>query len=478
MAILYFASGFPLGIFYDLLPVYFRQQGIELRQIGLLSLLGLAWTLKFLWAPAIDHYRRHRKWMFIANLIMASVMLYLAVHHGFDASVWLVIGIFTLSSATNDIAIDGYTLEHLKKNEMGLANGVRIGFYRVGMLAAGVVLILSAFISWSGAYITAALIFGASGFICLGAPKEKIYAHTPSLTLLAELQELFLLPRAFATVLIFALGTLWLINSGAHWSATIPYFWTKSVITALLIFLASLIARAWLPPISASERKLTQGPLFGALMELLRRPHIIPVIIFILIFKLPDTAIGFMIKPFWVDSGFTAGEIGFISVNLGIAFSVAGGLAGGWITDKIGIFRSLWISGLLQALPNLVYALAASVVPKAAMGAPILFKYKLLIYSASVAESFAGGLGTAAFLAFLMAIINKKRAATEFALLSSVFALSRSLAGWASGFGAQNLGYASYFLLTFFLLLPAYLFLPWVKKMLHYAAARKDWDQT
>ena len=86
-----------------------------------------------------------------------------------------------------------------------------------------------------------------------------------------------------------------------------------------------------------------------------------------------------------------------------------------------------------------------------------------MLYSASAAESFTGGLGTAAFLAFLMAIVDKRHSATEYALLSSVFALSRSVAGWASGFGAQQMGYAPYFLLTFFLSFPAYALLPWVK---------------
>ena len=61
VAVLYFSEGFPLGVFYDLFPVYFRQQGIALWKIGFMSLLGLAWTLKFLWAPAIDHYRRWRR---------------------------------------------------------------------------------------------------------------------------------------------------------------------------------------------------------------------------------------------------------------------------------------------------------------------------------------------------------------------------------------------------------------------------------
>jgi len=100
------------------------------------------------------------------------------------------------------------------------------------------------------------------------------------------------------------------------------------------------------------------------------------------------------------------------------------------------------------------------------------------MYSASATESFTGGLGSAAFLSFMMAIVDQRRAATEYALLSSVFALSRSVAGWAGGIGAEEMGYAAYFLLTFFLSFPAFLLLPWARRMLdaraggHHARAR------
>jgi PAT family beta-lactamase induction signal transducer AmpG len=216
--------------------------------------------------------------------------------------------------------------------------------------------------------------------------------------------------------------------------------------------------------------------MFGALIELLRRPGIMPVLIFILIFKLADASMGFMVKPFWVDSGFTAAEIGLVSVNLGLILSIAGGIAGGWYTDRAGIYRALWVLGLFQAVSNLGYALAAGVIPPAATGSTLLLEHRVLLYSASAIESFTGGLGTAAFLAFLMAIVNKQRAATEYALLSSVFALSRSFAGWAGGIGAQEMGYSAYFLLTFFLAFPAYLFLPWVKRMLASTQAAADSD--
>jgi PAT family beta-lactamase induction signal transducer AmpG len=197
----------------------------------------------------------------------------------------------------------------------------------------------------------------------------------------------------------------------------------------------------------------------------------IAILLFILLFKLGDSSMGFMVKPFWVDSGFTNQQIGLVSVQLGLAFSIAGGLLGGWYVDKVGIFRGLWVLGLWQALSNLGYASAAWVMPHAAQGGEVALAHQAMVYSASAIESFTGGLGTGAFLAFLMAITSRERATTEYAILSSIFAFSRAVAGWAGGIGAQEMGYAAYFFLTFWLSFPAFLLLPQVRRMLAAADA-------
>ncbi len=480
VGLLYFSEGFPLGIFYDLFPVQFRQQGVALWKIGFMSLLGLSWTVKFLWAPAIDHYRSHRRWMFVADLLMGMVVLVFSLKSGFGPWVWIAIGGFTLLSATNDIAIDGYTIEFLGKGELGLANGLRIGFYRVGMLASGFVLILSDYIGWSGAYLAAAMMLFALGFFCLKAPHEQVYTKRQSISLTVELKGLLRHPPAFGAVLLLILGTLGLINKATQWSESFPEFWILAFGLAFLLFGASLSAHF----ISKNSGKtdilneINKGPMFGTFMNMLRRPYFVPVVFFILTFKLADSAMGFMIKPFWVDVGFSATEIGMVSVNLGLLLSISGGIVGGWITDRTSIFKALWVLGLFQAISNLGYALSALIIPVGNSSALMPFQYKAMIYIASATESFTGGLGTAAFLAFLMAIVNKRHSATEYALLSSIFALSRSLAGWAGGFGADSLGYASYFFLTFFLAFPAYLLLPWVRKMLQYAGSQEGWGQS
>ncbi len=475
VGILYFAEGFPLGVFYEIFPVYFRQQGVELRQIGVLSLLGLAWTLKFLWAPAIDYWRHHRRWMAGADVLMGGVMLYFAVQAGFGPVVWIAIGTFTALSATNDIAVDGYTIEFLAKEELGLANGIRIGLYRVGMLASGFVLMASEWLGWRGAFVISAVIFFILAVICLTAPREQALTVKRE-SVRAELGTLAHSPFALTVLAGFVLGVILLVDSVVNWSAAVGGFWAYAVAVAVGVAACVRLAAHFVAPrrgnrqgeISAADDKvaLTRGPLFGALMELLERPGIAMVLVFILIFKLPDAAMGFMVKPFWVDVGFTAAEIGLVSVNIGLALSIAGGVVGGWITDRIGIFRALWVLGLAQAFSNLGYWIAAMAIPPATAGVLIPFEHKALMYAASATESFTGGLGTAAFLAFLMAIVRKDRAATEYALLTSVFALSRSVSGWVGGIGAQSMGYASWFLLTFFLAFPAYLLLPWVRRML------------
>ncbi len=376
IALLYFAEGFPFGIVTDNLPVYFRVHGVSLREIGLMGLLGLPWTLKVLWAPLVDQLGHARRWTTCALLAMALV---LAMLPAFDPSVptralWALLFVLTIASATQDIAIDAYTIGLLERGEEGVANGIRVSAYR------------------------AALIVGGGGLVA--------------------------------------------IADYAGW----PFVFTTAALTSVL--LAAAAARV---PATAVE----SGPRprwLESFRDWLARPGAAFVFLFVLTYKLGDASMGPMVKPFWIDRGLTVAEIGLVSTTLGVALGVLGALSGGVLTSRLGIFSSLWILGLTQALSNLGYAAAA------ATGAG-----RAGIYAASAVESFTGGLGTAAFLAFLMRACEKTQAATQYALLSALFGLTRTLASAASGFGAERMGYASYFAFTFVLSFPAYLLLPWVR---------------
>ncbi|MFQ5482542.1 MAG: MFS transporter [Nitrospinaceae bacterium] len=422
----------------------------------------------FVSKESVDYFRRHRRWIFIMDSLMGLVLLAFAVILDFGPWVWVAIGLFTVFSATSDIAIDAYTIEMLDKKELGMANGLRNGFYRVGMLAAGIILILSDWLTWRATYFAGALILFCCGWACLQAPREKSYATRSGVSAQAEFLLLLKHPYALTCVYLLIIGSFRLMDLKIGFSEGHAYFWPCLVLGAGGVFGGATVLRARAMETRVSlESQLREGPMFGALFELLQRPNIIPIIAFILLYKLADSSMGFMVKPFWVDAGFSASEIGLVSVQIGLGLSIAGGLAGGWFTDRVGIFHGIWILGLLQAVSNLVYAWVAATLAPELAGAALEASHRWFMYSASVIESFTGGLGSAAFLAFLMAIVNKRRSAAEYALLSSIFALSRSVAGWASGFGAEAMGYSSYFTLTFFLAFPAYFLLPWVKKMMN-----------
>jgi PAT family beta-lactamase induction signal transducer AmpG len=220
---------------------------------------------------------------------------------------------------------------------------------------------------------------------------------------------------------------------------------------ALAILFFALAAAAWLSPrvpLENTERRHVLAPVLHWLL----RWEMVPVVLFVLLFKVGDSTLGRMVKPFWVDRGYSLTEIGSISVTLGVVLTILGALAGGWIVNRIGIFRSLLWLGLAQLVSNVGYVVVAAVdLPRES------------IYVASMIESFTQGLGTAAFLSFLMNLCDKEHAATQYAILSALFALTRDVAGAFTGIGVESLGYAVFFAITTALALPALALLPLIR---------------
>ncbi len=219
-----------------------------------------------------------------------------------------------------------------------------------------------------------------------------------------------------------------------------------------------LAAIAWMSPrvtLETEERRHSIRPVLRWALQW----KMLPVVAFILLYKLGDSTLGRMVKPFWVDRGYSLAEIGAISVSLGVALTIVGALVGGWFTNRYGIFRALLWLGLAQMVSNLGYvAVAAVELPRES------------IYVASVIESFTQGLGTAAFLSFLMNLCDKEHAASQYAILSALFALTRDVVGAFSGLGVEAWGYAAYFAVTTALALPGLALLPAVKPRIREAA--------
>jgi len=375
VSLLYFAEGFPFGIIEQTFPVYFRIHGMSLVDVGLLSLLSLPYALKFLWAPAVDFLGMRRQWIAAAQFLMAAALVVLLMLNPSDPGLILCAAIASLAilSATQDIAVDAYTIEMLKASELGMANGFRQAAYRTAMIVSGGIFVaLGGWIGWKITYLAASGVLVVCSIVSLRLPAVEV-ARPP-------------------------------------------------------FSLASLVA-----PVS----------------DFLARPGVIQVAAFILLYKLGDMAMGPMVRPFWLERGLSTTEIGLITGTLGVIAAIAGGLAGGLFMARYGIFHGLWFLGLWQSLSNLCYAWVAAS-PEAG---------SMAIYFASAVESFCGGLGTSAFLAFLMSICRKELSATQYAILSALFRVTGISAGALSGLAANHIGYSLYFALTFVLSLPAFAFL-------------------
>jgi MFS transporter, PAT family, beta-lactamase induction signal transducer AmpG len=175
-----------------------------------------------------------------------------------------------------------------------------------------------------------------------------------------------------------------------------------------------------------------------------------------------------MVSPFWKDLGFTGTQFGLVSGIFGSVATILGGLLGGWLTSRWGIGTGLWTMGILQAFSNLGYWAAAL---------PGMGKYVLLqisvpvlektipiypIYLASQGESLSSGMGSAAFMAFLMSLCDKRFSAMHYAFFAMLFSFSARIFGYLGGVGAGSLGYANFFFLSFLAAWPAFALLPWI----------------
>jgi len=228
--------------------------------------------------------------------------------------------------------------------------------------------------------------------------------------------------------------------------------WRNTYLTAAAIRLLIIAVLAFTLPREAGGTERQASP-FRALLDWILRPGSAALLAVILLYRLGDSALRPMIAPYWIFRGFTTTEVGNVTTTLGMICTIAGAIAGGAFVARFGIFRGLVWLGMAQMLSNLGYALVA-----------MTNGGRAALYGAAVTETFCDGLGTAAFLSFLMAICDRENAATEYAAISAVFGLSRTLAGSVSGFFATDLGYAKYYWLTAALALPGLMLLPLIRK--------------
>lgn len=387
-----FASGLPLLLTISVLQAWMKDAGVDLTVIGMMSLVGLPYTVKFLWAPFLDRFTlpflgRRRGWLLVAQLALVCSISGLGytdpAHHPWGVA--LAAFLVTFFSASQDIVVDAYRREDLTDDELGLGSSLYVNGYRVGMLlASGGGLILADYIPFSAVYL-----------IMAGCMFPGILT-----TLLAREPDI---------------GTL-------------------------------------SPPQSLKEAVI------DPLVEYFSRPSALWILAFILFYKIGDTMASAMSIPFYLDIGFNKTEIGAVVKLFGFWATIGGSLIGGVIMIRLGINRSLWIFGVFQALSTACFALLTRIGPSVtALSGVIGF------------ENLSGGMGTAAYVAFMASITNKRFTATQYALLSSLMGVPRVMASAPTGFLAKYLGWGWFFIACTLIAVPGMLlllkFAPWREKV-------------
>jgi MFS transporter, PAT family, beta-lactamase induction signal transducer AmpG len=471
----YFAEGFPYTIIRMISSVFFRDRLVSLEGIGLTSLFGIPWVLKFLWGPLVDEYSTKRSWMLSTQLLL----LIMAVGAGLLSPVpngVRIIGILffvgAFVAATHDIAIDGYYMEALDEKGQAKFVGYRVMAYRIAMMTGtGVIVTIGATAGWVVGFMSAgAVLFLLFTYHALFLPRVES-RKKPSLRLLRgvfTLRFLGLALCAFTAVLLIR--------------RFVPSF--LDYVTAARVgmgLLASLILLALLKErIKSAFLKNRESFYSKAFLSYMDREKMGITLAFIIFMRTGESMLTSMVSPFMVDLGIKV-HYGWISGGVGLPFSIIGAMAGGWMISRYTLKRTIWPFLLTQNFTNLLYMclafyLSHFVLLNTGVDTVTPIGYANLILFASVHgfDQFAGGLGTAVLITFLMRTCLAEYKAAHFAIGTGLMNLSGVFAGILGGFLAGWLGYGVFFGLSFLASIPGMIlvfFIPFLEPAENRASA-------
>jgi len=417
MLALGFSSGLPFLLVFGTLSVWLRESGVSRTEIGLLFYVGLAYTIKFLWAPLLDHFRlpvlgrllgRRRAWMILAQAFVALGLIGISttdpgtsvMHVAFFAV------IVAFASATQDIAIDAWRIESVPGSKQGVMAGAYQLGYRFALIASGAgALYIADFVSWHAAYLAMAALMGVGVVAALlaPAPKEAGAEHVKGEDTVTHAAEQLGLKGPLAK------------------SAAFLYR------TAVAPFVDFFARQGWIALVILA--------LIGA-------------------YRLPDFVMGVMANPLYVDLGFSKTEIASVAKLYGVWLSIAGMLTAGTVIVRIGLLRTLLIGEIGIMLANLTFAWLSG------QGHDIW-----ALTAAISAENFAAGFAGTALIAYMSSLTNVAFTATQYALFSSFYALPGKLVGGSTGFIVDKVGYETFYIGTSVLAIPALLLILLVMKL-------------
>jgi MFS transporter, PAT family, beta-lactamase induction signal transducer AmpG len=412
-----FSAGLPFSLAGQTLQAWMTESGVNIETIGLFAVVGFPYWLKALWSPAVDALDvplfsrllgRRRGWLILTQLLLIVAVVLLALSEPATSPLMVAVAalLVTTASATQDIVIDAFRVESLPENEQAAGMASYVAAYRIAVLISG-----------------AGALFLVSGFMQLGLGKQAAY-HATYL--------------AMATLIVIGIIATLLANE------------PKRSAAAEADHAAHASDKSW---------KRLFDTAFASFAEFLSRDSAVAILAFVTLFKVADSLASNLTTPFVLETGFSRVELATIIKGVGFGAAIAGGFAGGFVARALPMATSLWIGGILQAVAILAFSWQA-----------VVGKDVAWLTFAITAENFTSGIGTVIFVAYLSALCgNPLHTATQYALLTALFALSRSVFALGSGYVAAAAGWMWYFAICAATSIPSFILLAWLQRQGHFA---------
>ncbi|HSI51944.1 MAG TPA: MFS transporter [Ideonella sp.] len=486
VTVLGFASGLPLALTGQALQAWLSIEGLDLATIGFLSLIGLPYTFKFLWAPLMDRFElpllgRRRGWMVLTQLLLAGGLLLLAAIPPKDSlQLFALVAVaIAFLSASQDVVINAYQTDLLPQRERGLGSSLNVMGYRLAMIVSGGLALIwtdaaqGGGWSWPSVYrLMAALMAGAAVFSAVLLPRLR-HAAVPSSVARHDVVGFFAVCAAAAVGYVLT-DQVW--NPLAHWAMT-PLFAGNTMAATLqqrwMDLAGLLMGLAVTVPLAAwAARKARFETLINGLNSYFAQPGAVAFLLFIVLYKLGDAFAYSLMTPFLLKSMlFSAAEVGVVNKIVGLWLTIGGALLGGALMLRLGLWRALMLFGVLQMVSNLGYWWLA-VAGKGLMPGLVIpafdWGFVKLVQDTPVDggllmviafENLSGGMGTAAFVALLMSLCSQRFTATQYALLISFASVGRVWVGPLAGVLAESIGWPAFFIVSTLLAAPALMLL-------------------
>ena len=473
-----FSAGLPILLIFSSLSLWLREAGVERSAVTFFSWAALGYSFKFVWAPLVDRlpvpfftkaFGRRRSWILVAQAGIITAILWMGFTDPATGQYPLTIMamaavLLGFSSATQDIVIDAYRIESAQTDLQALMASTYIGGYRIGMLVAGAGTLFLAdlfgsskgnyrFEAWQNAYFIMAgfMLVGVVTAILVPEPEvkdveEKTYAPTDylgSLLLFALAAGGFVLAFHFSADLSL---DSWLNNK------PLAGLMVEVIRLGMGIGVAAVIAKLFMA-LGFVNREMVKESYLAPVSDFFNRYGVFLawlILALVGLYRISDIVLGVISNVFFQDLGFSKTEIASVVKTFGLFMTIAGGFLGGILSLRYGVIKILFIGALLSSLTNLLFMALAG------MGHNVPMLY--LVISA---DNLAGGLASAAFVAFLSSLTNIRFTAIQYAIFSSLMTLIPKVFGGYSGTLVDTLGYSSFFLITAVIGIPV-LILVWL----------------